>query len=351
MRAPETSFYRILPLTSIRFFAAIAIFLNHTLLFRAIPLVNQLEMPLLAFGYAGTTAFFILSGFLLTAKYQRSFQLHTFDWKHYFINRWKRIIPLHLLTLGITIPFVVYEYGEQFWSLFVTNLLLLQSYIPSLQYAYSFNSVAWSLSALVFCWIAFPYMMRSMLRFHSLSAILLLWMIEFVFVLFIATHEMTYFLLYISPISRIVEFVTGMLLYRFFMSHPMTPHYTRPITTALELESILVLCMSIFLVAYVPNAYRFSIFFLPSVSICILLFSYARGSVSAWLSKKVFLFLGTISFEFIMFQLPMIRIFLDYVGVFFHAGYGIRLLLSFIATFLISILYHAIAHPTKKLGI
>ncbi len=350
MRVLEKSFHRILPLTSIRFFAAIAIFLNHTLLFRAIPFINLLEMPLLAYGYAGTTAFFILSGFLLTANYQWRLQTHTFDWGTYGLKRLKRILPLHLLTLGITIPFVVHEYGERFWSMLIANLLLLQSYIPSLQYAYSFNSVAWSLSSLIFCWIAFPFLLRVIYRFHSWSTILLLWMIEFFIIYFFGVRHAAYFL-YISPFSKIFEFVTGMLLYVFFVSHPMTKHFTRRIATVLELESISILGMSIFLAEYVPDAYRFSMFFLPSVSICLLLFAYARGSVSWLLSKNIFLFLGAISFEFIMFQLPIIRFFLEHVGVSFHLGYGIRLLLSFVATLCVSVLYHAIAHPTKKLRI
>src|SRR5690242_12787179 len=80
-------------LTSLRFLAALAVFLHHAGLF--------------ADGFFGVTFFFVLSGFILTYNYRRTLadggRGAVWD---FYVARFARVYPLHIFALIAALPWV-----------------------------------------------------------------------------------------------------------------------------------------------------------------------------------------------------------------------------------------------------
>lgn len=147
-------------LTGIRAIAAYMVFLFHfnpfrgfanepaTISSKLFSLCNELHI--------GVTLFFVLSGFLITLRYQGNVQL-TRPWlTHYALNRFSRIFPMYAVILGITLAVVGfridYDFIEQHiffpsinksTSIFL-NLTLLKGFFNNLKFAGVAQS--WSLT-------------------------------------------------------------------------------------------------------------------------------------------------------------------------------------------------------------
>jgi len=143
----------LLPLTSLRFFAAAAIVFFH------------LATP---FGYTSdavrwstaVTLFFVLSGFILT--YVHSDLKNRGDIFRFYTARVARIWPLHILTLLVALHL---PYTDRNILVFFLNFLLVQSWSPDLLVAMSFNGVAWSISNEIFFYLLFPLVIISRRHF------------------------------------------------------------------------------------------------------------------------------------------------------------------------------------------
>jgi peptidoglycan/LPS O-acetylase OafA/YrhL len=136
-------------LTSLRFFAAMAVLLHHSGAGRlrsageaARPLANILDN-----GYVGVTFFFVLSGFILHAVYADRLQSEG-SRRPYFAARAARILPVYFLALALA-AVVAWQPAPGAWA----QLFLLQSWLPGLP---NWNFPAWTLSAELFFYLCFP---------------------------------------------------------------------------------------------------------------------------------------------------------------------------------------------------
>ena len=132
-------------LTSLRFFFALAVFAHHVIanVNRFINLPENISR-ILDEGFIGVGFFFILSGFVLTYSYQNKILTNTVSKKDFYIARFARIYPMHLLTLLFVLikSYVIFTPEIPFnIGLFFTNLFLLQSFVPVYDVYFSFNSV------------------------------------------------------------------------------------------------------------------------------------------------------------------------------------------------------------------
>ncbi|GAF03935.1 acyltransferase family protein [Saccharicrinis fermentans] len=139
------------PLTSLRFIFAFMVFTSHLSFFEESRsgILTRIYNSVLHEGYIGVSFFFILSGFILAYNYQDGILKNRESIKKFYLARFARIFPLHILTLIISIPlsYGIFMEDRSIWlSQLVTNLPLMQSYIPVKSIYFSFNAPSWSIS-------------------------------------------------------------------------------------------------------------------------------------------------------------------------------------------------------------
>jgi len=164
---------RLPALTSLRFFAALHVYMFHVQAIAAVfgPIWYQ---RLASIGYVGVSFFFVLSGFILVYTYAGK----PISARDFWRARFARVYPAYAVALLLTTPFFIF--AVQHYNLIplpfmafqaahtkvaaALEILLLQSWVP--QAALSWNAVGWSLSVEAFFYLVFPFLL---LRYSRLS--------------------------------------------------------------------------------------------------------------------------------------------------------------------------------------
>ncbi len=170
-------------------------------------------------GPLGVSFFMMLSGLVMSAGYERKVLSDDFSYGNFLLKRLLRLWPLHLLCLAV---FVLLHLSSVFasWRSVGTlglNALMLQSWVPVRSVYFSGNAVSWCLCDLMFCYALFPWLCRLLQRLPRKTiafGVLSLLTLYFV-VVALLPQPMVHPLVYISPLFRLLDFLWGMLLYRF----------------------------------------------------------------------------------------------------------------------------------------
>ncbi|WP_372967384.1 acyltransferase family protein [Microbacterium sp.] len=211
----ETRTPRLDSLTSLRWWAALAVFFFHVR--NVVPLPGPIG-EIARYGNFGVAFFFILSGFVLTWSWRPTVGVGTFYWR-----RFARIYPLHIVTLLIAIP-VFYSVSpdpDQTWvkpldiAVLVLCALLLQGWSRDPAVLFAGNPAAWTLTAEMFFYAMHPFITRVLRLLNSRAA---LW--TAVGILALSVLARTLMVLDPSgwlaglpwPVLRLNEFVIGMCL-------------------------------------------------------------------------------------------------------------------------------------------
>jgi peptidoglycan/LPS O-acetylase OafA/YrhL len=185
------------PLTGIRFFAAMHIFLFHQLAMltmgppgrdqNAPPAIPEWQQAIFRFfghGYCSTSLFFLLSGFILTYLYVGPDGRQTVSNRSFWVARLARIYPLHLLAMLVVAPGAYLLLKDPMMSAFmkpsflgvplspeafmvvsgVFCATLTQAWIPDM--ALSWNFTTWALSVVVFFYLVFPPLVKGVARLN-----------------------------------------------------------------------------------------------------------------------------------------------------------------------------------------
>ncbi len=173
---------RILPLTSLRFFAAFYVVLHHTLR-NPFPSITDATWigRLQKFGFSSVTFFFVLSGYILAIVYLRDG--HAVARRRFWMARTARIYPLYFATLVLDVPnlliFRMERYGlheavRKTAITFVGNCFLLQEWFPRL---HGLDFPNWSISVEAVFYLAFPFIGLWLwrLRLRNAIAVAVLW--------------------------------------------------------------------------------------------------------------------------------------------------------------------------------
>ena len=116
--------------------------------------------------YAGTLTgyalqlFFMISGFCcMLSAFNNPQKTLPYFWRHV-----KKIYPMHFIAYLAMLFLILCGYYEltasQVVKQSILTLAFLQAWIPSEEYIYSINGVAWFLSALMFCYLLTPLLSR-----------------------------------------------------------------------------------------------------------------------------------------------------------------------------------------------
>src|ERR1700733_6170225 len=160
----------------------------------------------------GVSFFFALSGFILAYIYPDLPDLAAV--KRFCVARLARLWPLHLLTA----LFVVGISGIPSFETLTLNALLLQAWVPIQNVYFSYNAVSWSLLTEIFFYLLFPLLILSFREnwYWKLfaSSFLVAALIAGCNALGLPSFSLNgisaHGVLYISPLSRIFEFIAGM---------------------------------------------------------------------------------------------------------------------------------------------
>ena len=203
------------PLTSFRFFFALMVFLSHLSFLHSSKYRVVQNFFDFAFneGHIGVSFFFILSGFILAYNYQDQILNGKKSRKKFYQARIARIVPLHILTFLLAVPFTFNLFIDHklLWiSQALTNVTLTQSYIPFEPIFYSFNAPSWSISNEMFFYFAFPFLIILGFRFKRYRYFVLVVIITAIPLLTLVTPEQKfYWMFYINPFLRIFDFILG----------------------------------------------------------------------------------------------------------------------------------------------
>jgi peptidoglycan/LPS O-acetylase OafA/YrhL len=152
-------------LTSLRFWAAAVVVLNH-LDAAKIPYLPEVVKGWCQSGYEAVSFFFVLSGFILTYVYSspREDGGLNVSARRFQIARFARIGPAYYLGLILMLPPFIYGFAiagmippYEFVLATITVPTLLQAWLPPV--SFSWNGPAWSLSVELFFYALFPYLL------------------------------------------------------------------------------------------------------------------------------------------------------------------------------------------------
>jgi peptidoglycan/LPS O-acetylase OafA/YrhL len=298
-------------LTSIRFLAALRVAMYH--------LVNWDHRTYWWRGFMGTPAsvsyFFVSSGFLLTYTYGARFDRDEMNYGKFWLGRCVRLLPVYFLGLLVALPVLLQTHTVAPGKIFLT-IFLLQSWFPSS--ALYWNTPAWALSNLAFCYLSLPFLLRATRHFSKtacLSSAAAAWLISL-------TLSLTYlhlnpdglghidsnsvaFWLYVlkyNPLSHIPEFFIGVLSARLFS---FTDGFTRTQADFAFVFSTAVILIILFLGYSLPYPVTHTGLLAPLLAV--LIASIASGAfIDKILKPTWFVLLGQSSFALYMLHAPLL---------------------------------------------
>ncbi|GHH51030.1 acyltransferase family protein [Streptomyces candidus] len=214
-------------LTGLRFVAAFIVLISHTgylFYMGAAPEDNHSDYLFVA-GSVGLTFFFVLSGFILTWVARDSDTRRRF-WR----RRLVKIFPNHLVTLAATVVLMITGGVAVTVSNTLPSVFLLQSWIPSQEViqGHGTNSPSWSLTCELLFYLSFPFVLPLVRRIRDNR--LWLWtggvtlaVLTLPFVAQVLPDQPVmwwgggmswweYWFVYHFPLSRMLEFVLGILV-------------------------------------------------------------------------------------------------------------------------------------------
>ncbi|MEO3762960.1 acyltransferase [Streptomyces sp. B8F3] len=255
-------------------------------------------------GFVGVSFFFVLSGFVLTWSRRDGDRTGAF-WR----RRLLKIFPSHLVTWAVVMVLFAAPYTPA--HAWLPNLFLVHSFIPQPETFSSVNVPAWSLCSELLFYLAFPFIIRPLLRIPERR----LWPAAGAMVAGVATVAVLakyvvpagisyplgplpmtkMWFAYLFPPSRIFEFVLGVLLARIVMCGRWP-----------RIGAVPVAAMA--LVGYaaaveVPAPYNFALTTVVPIAaiICTAAASDIRGERTL-LNRPFTVWLGTVSFGFYIIQ-------------------------------------------------
>jgi len=285
----------------LRFGLAVYLMIFHTV--REYPL--NVSVPLIELTNLGgfaTSTFFILSGYILSHVYFGQTTELRGGAREFFVKRLSNLYPVHLISLILLL--VVSATGTQalndfsVMSLddgdahvtlggadtainFVLNILLLQVWNPL--YA-SINAPSWSLSTLLFFYLAFPFFAPRLLRARRKTRLIAMLWVLYLVPPAVATTMHWYgqsavVLITRNPLLRLPEFLAGILLFGLYREGRLAGvcnRWSKVLASLLFVIGSFVYCA--WLESHGPLSARYIIHngaLLPAELLLVLLFAYA----------------------------------------------------------------------------
>lgn len=183
-------------LDALRFIVAALIILHHFQMSAPIPLAESVHPVFERGGFLLTNFFLIDSGYVLMRVYGRAVGAGRMSKTDFFVKRALRVFPAHLIVLGLLVALVIGataagmppNHPEWFaWDQLPAQAALVQSF--GVHGGIGWNAPTWSISALLGCYLAFPWVLRGLSRIGPWTALIL------VIVGYLAANELSWAIL------------------------------------------------------------------------------------------------------------------------------------------------------------
>lgn len=297
-------------LTSLRFIFAMMVFGAHCYI-----IDDFFDAHFFKEGFVGVNFFFVLSGFIIAYTYQENLLNRKLDKRTFWVARMARVYPLHWLTLFIAIVVgdgIVTSGALDWCQRFLASFILVNAYVPRVDYFFSFNSPSWSLCCEQLFYVLFPFL----LSLISKKGNYLFWLFCVMAVLMLLGMYITpeaqikgYW--YVNPVCRFPDFIIGMLLFQLY-GKLKNRRITFVWGSIIEILSIVLFFCFYFYAVEVPKVYRYSCYYWLPVSMILLSFSLQKGIVSRVLSNRILIKGGEISYGFYLIHLLVLSFYVDW---------------------------------------
>ncbi|HEY0103093.1 MAG TPA: acyltransferase [Brevundimonas sp.] len=167
-------------LDALRFIVAGLIILHHFQMSAPIPLAESVHPVFERGGFLLTNFFLIDSGYVLMRVYGASVAGGRMSPGDFFAKRFLRVWPAHII-MGLSLVLLVVggsalgvgpRAPEWFaWDQLPAQLGLVQAF--GVHGGYGWNAPSWSISALIGCYLAFPWMLKGLVRLGPWSVLAL----------------------------------------------------------------------------------------------------------------------------------------------------------------------------------
>lgn len=263
----------------------------------------------------GTCVFFVLSGFIVGIHGDSDTSATLLSVVR---KRVRQVYPYHIFFLLITVPIYVREIvAEPMTSLikFVVNAMLIQSWIPSMSYALSYNGVSWFLSTLMFltifqvplCFLSVKIeSQKACLQIYGLIVVgccILPWILAYL------VQENVRYWLYIFPPIRLLDYIAGFCCGRIYGMHrPVTGTGACNISATLKEGMVLIsifvcLCLS----SFIPIAYSRQALYLWIAVLSVYIFAKQEGKIAMFFARDKMVRLGSACLYYMMSHQVIIR--------------------------------------------
>jgi peptidoglycan/LPS O-acetylase OafA/YrhL len=273
-------------------------------------------------GYMGVTLFFVLSGFVLTLNYfdALSHPSGPRTWR-FAVARFARIYPLYLLILVAILGERAMR-GESIQGS-LEHFLALQAWSPHDSEAFAFNGPAWSISVEFFLYACFPIIAIALSRVRSthtliMTGLAVLAVMTSLVIWSIATDDANlpwtspasaHRWLYRTPLTRLGDFVLGVLIARAYFKLDAGPNVARAGGALAIFGAIaIILLMSWPRLLYTAWSWDLA-YAIPSAMVIFGLAVAPAGALSRMLSIPLCVFLGEASYAFYLCHQQMLGLF------------------------------------------
>jgi peptidoglycan/LPS O-acetylase OafA/YrhL len=295
----------------------------------------------------GVSFFFVLSGFILAYVYPDLPNLSAIT--SFWRARIARIWPAHVASFLLGWWLLGYKIVP---ATAIAYLMLVQAWIPSWEFYFSYNAVAWSISTELFFYLCFPFLLqrwattwRAKLGATALLLIGLIWACSVLDLPPLGPANSNDFqpsqhgVIYINPLSRLFEFAVGMAVAEIFRTRKYS--LGKVAGTALEIGLLLLCVLNLFGATYavaavdeaLPDtpfiqwlAHSSSVF---SFAGLVFVMAQGRGHVTALLQLRPLVLLGEISFSMYLIHQILISYYSSHKASFTRLGGHSDLLVFF----------------------
>ena len=273
-------------------------------------------------GAFGVSIFIVLSGFCMAMNYlpkieniQISFAANV----KYAVSKVKNLYGLHLVMLVCAYLLAKTPTSAGAIKRLVMDALLVQSWSPHADDYFSYNGVAWYLSTYLFILILAPWVMKVLSKWKKQRNLIAGMTAVFAGMvgigLFVTRRQIpignnfAFWLTYISPIYKLLEFVMGAAFGALFLTWKKEPK-EKVYAAVLEMTAIAAFVGVICIFHKIEGVYQglcYTALFTPVSMLLVYVFAHSRGIFMKILNNPVLLWMGNLSSNLFLIHQVVIR--------------------------------------------